>query len=339
MHKYLGVEPLSRWLGKESVIVNKLIHYGIGRLIIERTKFWSALFPLVVKGLRLTKIALGIFGYLHRKRIAVQISKDSPYRNTISADIGFAILPPGTFDAVDQIIPVAKSIYKDHLYRLGCHKADSGYSLLLSSSTVKNRKCQRTDLRYHPQFQALAAYRPFVEIASAYLGELPILGFIDLELILPVADGNYADIGEDLGARAFHIDVGGSAGKQVKCFIPVEDVDEGNGATIVMNAKTSRQLAQATHYSGGRISDNIVFSDPWRQHLVHTSCPAGSVIFMDTFGMVHCGGRTTTRPRIMIILQYTSKYVAAETELQRNRFEFDKHLAMANPISRQLFDL
>ena len=107
MHKHLGVQLFSRRLGKESVIIKEFIHYGIGRLIIERTKFWSALFPLVVKGLRLTKIALGTFGYLHRKRIAVQISKDSPYRNTISEDIGFAILPSGTFDAVDQIIPAA----------------------------------------------------------------------------------------------------------------------------------------------------------------------------------------------------------------------------------------
>tara|TARA_B100001123_G_C15344974_1_gene1036570 strand:- start:5595 stop:6626 length:1032 start_codon:yes stop_codon:yes gene_type:complete len=337
---FAAAHSILRLLRNPSDINKRLTHYGIGRLILNRMRFYSPLFSITVKGLRLIRIAVDPFGYFYRKKLARELSKHSKYKQVMPSDKGFAILPPGTFEAVDQIIPEARSLYHDFYHNyVEMDRITDRHSSLLSYSPINGYLHGRVDLREYPNFQSLAEYRPFIEIASTYLGEFPILGSIDLQMILPSLQSSPTTGEKDLGSQEFHIDSGGSAGRQVKCFIPIEDINEKNGATLFLDATTSRKLADSISYRAGRIPDKVVFSNPWQQYLVSTNCPSGSVIFLDSYRTIHCGGRVTLQPRVMITLQYVSPYVAAETALQRKRFDFDIQRALANNISKHLFNL
>jgi len=312
--------------------LERIRYYGVGPLVLDQVKVYPRLLPSAFKSLRLAKRAANLTGYLHRKRVAAKISKISEFKNLFPAKSGYRICPPGTFEAVDRIIPVARAVYKDFLglYPSG-RMGPAIYSKLLFDYKRADGDHSRTDLRAHPEFQKLAENRAFIEMASGYLGEVPILGTIDLQVIVPNDDTQ--------GFQKFHIDGGGYAGRQMKIFIAVEDVDEDNGATFVMDASVSRKLAKKIGYRHGRIADEIIMAEPWRQHVVSASGPAGTTFLYDTCRAIHAGGRTRTRPRVVIILQYISKYTAAGTALQRNEFDFDREQAASDPVTKLLFDL
>ena len=326
-------------LRKPRYLLERINHYGIGRLILDRVKSYPRIFSITSTTLLITKIVLDPIEYLQRRQLAKKITKDSPFRNLVSLDTGYAMLPPATFEGVEKILPIAQSIYQEFLQNHPTgRRSQSSSSNLLTSSPQSGAGLERTDLRAHPEFQRLAHYRPFLEIACDYLGEFPILASIDLQVV----SANRLDqnnLFEPRGAEEFHIDGGGSGGKCLKCFIALEDVDEDNGATIVLNRTSSRKLAREIGYRQGRIPDEVIFREPWKQQLIHMSMPAGGVLFLDSRKIVHCGTRLRKRPRITIVLHYATKYLAGESELQRHRFEFDRHAAMEEPFDRLLFNL
>ncbi len=321
-------------------LFQRINHYGIGRLILERTKFHPTVFSISLTVLRVTKIFLDPLEYIQRRKLAKIIVKDSNFRNRVLIDTGYAMFPPGTFEAVENILPIANSIYEKFLEKHPSgRKGQSGYSSLLTTSPQSGVGPERTDLRAYPEFQTLAHYKPFLEIACDYLGEFPILAAIDLQVVSPNPSNQSDSFELERGPKDFHIDSGGKGGNCLKCFIALEDVDQDNGGTIVLNRASSRKLAKEIGYRQGRIPDEIIFREPWRQQLTHLYTLAGGVYFLDSYKTFHCGTRATNRPRILINLMYASKYLAGESELQRNRYDFDHRAAKAEPYGRFLFNL
>ena len=321
-------------------LLERIIHYGIGRIILERTKFHPRVFSITSRIIQIAKIFLDPIEYLQRRQLATKITEDSNFRNLVSSDTGYAVCPPGTFEEVERILPIARSIYQKFLQNHPTGRSgQSSYSSLLTTSPQAGVSLQRTDLRAHPEFQALACYRPFLEIACDYLGEFPILAAIDLQVVSANRIDQNNLFEPERGPKDFHIDGGGSAGKCLKCFIALEDVDENNGGTMILNRASSRKLAREIGYRQGRIPDEAIFRDPWKQQIIQMSTPAGGVFFLDSYKTFHCGTRAPNRPRIMISLMYASKYIAAESELQRHRFDFDHRAAMTELYGRFLFNL
>ncbi len=156
--------------------LGRVRHYGFGRVVIDQAKAYPALLPATFKALRAAKIAMDPFGYVRRRRIAANMAARSQYRNFFSPIEGFVAAPPAV-RGVDEIIPVARELYADFLstYPMGTLDGTS-FSYLLYDHSKSREHHKSIDIRANAAFQELASYRPFLEIASCYLGEFPILG-------------------------------------------------------------------------------------------------------------------------------------------------------------------
>lgn len=305
----------------------KVQQYGFGRVVAKQLKDFPALQWLSREPVRRSKIAVDPIGYARRRQLAKEIVSASAYRDYFPVDTAYKVAPPGTFEAVDKIIPVARSVFQEFFRQYPDGKPDgSSYSYLLYDLKKPYGGVVRTDLRAHPQFFELACFRPFVEMASQYIGEIPIIGNVDLQLVMPNE--------HNTGFQQFHIDR--NAKRQLRIFIAVDDVTEGNGATMVIPADKSAEIERELHHRYGRISDDKILSDEYRPFVQHATGPAGTTFFFDTCRNIHCGARARTGPRKLIMLLYVSKYSYAELLLELGKIDFDRKQVEGDPIRELL---
>lgn len=321
-----------RALMSPSYAMERVKHYGVARLIIDNLKSAPALMPPAFKAIKAAKIAADPFGYSKRTRLAAEMMRTSEWKDFFSPKTGYLAAPPGTFKDIDDIIPKARELYASFLrmYPSGAMN-DTSFSYILYDHSKSKEQHGVEDLAANPAFQDIACSRPLVEIASCYLGEVPIVGSVRLQVVKPNPDTE--------GFQKFHIDGAGIAPKQLKIFIAIEDVDEGNGATMIVPADISREISQSIGHRFGRISDEVVFSERFKSHVQHAAGSAGTAFLFDTCRSVHAGARARTRPRVLLMLQYNTKYGAAETLLERGRIKFDRERASRDELSRLLFNL
>jgi hypothetical protein len=288
---------------------------GFGRTVIYFAKFMPGpLYDAIVHLIKPAKIMADPLGFFHRRSLAAKLAQNSAYKEFFPEDEAFKIAPPHTFEAVDDIVPVARRIYADFMEAHPNGRANgTAYSYLLCDYRNGPADGNVTDLKSNPEFQDLALYRPFVEMASKYIGEVPVLGSMLFQVVMPNESTE--------GFQRFHIDQ--IDRRQFKIFIAIEDVDEGNGATIILPADASAALSREINHHFGRIADEVVYSEKWKPHIKLAAGPSGSAFFFDTCRVVHCGARTRTKPRVIIQLQYVSKYSQAEGPGQLGKVIFD----------------
>lgn len=302
-------------LVRPDLVFNKIRQYGFGRTVMDFTKRYPALTWHVRPAIRAAKILREPFGYMRRKRLARNLVAASKHKGFFPHSQAFIAAPPGTFEAIEDILPPARSIVKKYFSIYPDGKDGEGhYAYLLRDFESGKPDDGITDLRRYPEFQDLALHRPFIEIASEYLGEIPIIGSCMLQITMP------NDKTE--GFQRYHIDR--IDRRQLKIFIAIEDVDEDNGATIIVPADISKKIAQSLNHRFGRIPDEVIHSENWSRHINRAAGPAGSAFFFDTCRVVHCGARARTKPRIIIQLQYVSRYCYAEPPSQLGKVIFDR---------------
>jgi hypothetical protein len=310
---------LVRAISNPVMAYRKAREYGLGRLVIHFSKdLPGPIADFFRSSIKVGKIAADPLGFIKRKRLAADLVKQSSYRDYFPEETAFVIAPPGTFKAVDDIVPVARCIVADFMSAHPSGRANkSSYSYLLCDYRNSPADGNVTDLARFPQFQDLALSRPFVEMASKYIGEVPVVSSVLLQVVMPNETVE--------GFQQFHIDR--IDNRQFKIFIAIEDVDEDNGATMVLPADASEALARSINYEYGRIPDDVVYSDKWKPHMKLAAGPAGSAFIFDTCRLVHAGARARNKPRVIIQLQYVSKYSQAEGPAQLNKVIFDKSRA------------
>jgi hypothetical protein len=299
--------------------LQKVKDRGFGRTVTYFAKLMPGPFYEAFVGLvKPVKIMTDPLEFFRRRSLAAKLARNSAYREFFPEDKAFKIAPPGTFKAVDDIVPVARRVYADFMSAHPDGKANATpYSYLLCDYKNGPADGNITDLKSYPEFQDLALFRPFVEMAAKYLGEVPILSSVFFQVVAP----NDSTV----GFQRFHIDK--IDRRQFKIFIAIEDVDEGNGATIILPADVSAALSRSINHHFGRIADEVIYSEKWEPHIKLAAGPSGSAFLFDTCRVVHCGARTRTKPRVIIQLQYVSKYSQAEGPGQLGRVIFDRSRA------------
>jgi hypothetical protein len=310
-------------------LLERIQRQGVSRITMHYLGRYPSVAWATRKGLRQALIAKDLAGYIKRKRMAAEIVKSSPYAGYMP-ESAFRVAPPGTFKEVDAIIPVAREAYKNFLKHNPSGRLGDEYAFYILHDYAKpvvNHEV--ADLLQFPEFQELATARPLVEAAAAYLSEMPILGHIGLQVVVP---NDYT-----VGFQKFHIDT--DAERQMKVFIAIEDVDEENGATMLLPADESASVRKAIRHVVGRIEDDLLHESIPKEKILHAKGPAGSAFFFDPSRAIHAGARTRNRPRIILHLQYSTKYPYIPTSLQQGWIKFDREKALSNEYGAYLFDL
>ena len=151
----------------------------------------------------------------------------------------------------------------------------------------------------------LACHPILLHPVTEYLGMLPVL---------QNATFLYSPNETRTPARSqlFHLD--GEEYKQVKVFIHLDDVDEDTGPLTIIDGCNSRQLYKAlkksglTRFRNEKHEDETVFRFV-DENAIHKLCgPRGTMSLVDTCNCYHYGSRYGKRPRLALLLHYTTPY-------------------------------
>lgn len=153
---------------------------------------------------------------------------------------------------------------------------------------------------------------PFVDIASKYLGTLPILESFQMWY-------SPNDSDELIGSKQLHRDP--EDFRQLKIFIPIEDIQKENGPLNVMDKEDSKKLYEYLVKKRIIKKRNQKIDDKYADnlHLFSNEILLNNdqCALVDTCSCYHFGSRKSSKPRKLLFLHFTSAF-SAKTPIFRN---------------------
>jgi hypothetical protein len=178
-------------------------------------------------------------------------------------------------------------------------------------------------LQEHPQLVDFALNPAFLNMATRYLGGVPVLRRVT---VFYSSARGYEDL---IRSQLFHCD--GEDIKQLKFFINLYDVGESDGPFTFVPAHLTDHLLKKYKQKHGalpksnRYQDEEVFEFVPESELVYGTGKAGDGLAVDTSRCMHYGSRLQAdRFRLIYFLQYVSYHNVAECKLNTmdaHRFE------------------
>jgi hypothetical protein len=228
--------------------------------------------------------------YTRRQKVAREWADRAGFEITRSA--GFRIFQPGRFAEADEVVAESQRLAAA-AGDIAARSANKPFMVPILQSAKLPR--DSAYLRF--------ASRPDVVAAVArYLGMVPILTSIE------VYYSAFRDVAL-ASSQLFHCDQDDTS--QIKVYILCTEVDEKNGAMLLLGADTSRIVRRALRYEyRNRATDEEVFDavgDRDRHLMVG---PPGTVAFVDTSRCFHYGSRVRegAPPRLVAVFQYLSPF-------------------------------
>ena len=164
---------------------------------------------------------------------------------------------------------------------------------------------------------------PFVDIATKYLGTLPILDTFQMWF-------SPNDSHELEGSKLLHRDP--EDFKQLKIFIPVEEIQINNGPLNVIDKKESKLLYEDLIKKKIISGRNQKIDDKYAKKLNLTNhkilLKNDECALVDTCANYHYGSRISSKPRKLLFLHFTTAF-SAKTPIFRSydsekKFSLDK---------------
>lgn len=157
-------------------------------------------------------------------------------------------------------------------------------------------------LHRHPELLKLAENSGLVSTISAYLGQVPVIGSMQLWLSKP------NPLKE--GSQLFHLDKADL--RQVKLFLNVIDIDNENGPFTYIPADRTAVLRRRLSEPYSRVMDEEIESNDGSRDIAHLTGAAGTGALVDTCRCLHCGSRISAGKRLVLLIQYLPFHCALE---------------------------
>jgi hypothetical protein len=169
------------------------------------------------------------------------------------------------------------------------------------------------DLLENPHIVDFALSDPILNMATEYLGEVPVLRRVAMLLSTNRSEAL-------IRSQLFHYD--GEDIRQLKFFINLMDVSEADGPFTFLPAHKTKKvidsyLKKHKHIpASNRFPDEEIFSRCAESDVNQVTGPAGKAAAVDTSRCLHFGSRVTPgRARLILFLQYVSYHNLAECKL------------------------
>ena len=231
-------------------------------------------------------------GHDRRRTLARELAAHVPLR--IDPEVGFLRAQPGDVPGTDAVVAAAlrliEAVGKEALLRDRKKPMAKGF-------------LPAGDLTLESPYLRLALGDEVVSIVSDYLGMIPVLTYVDVW---------YSPHEEKppRSSQLFHLD--NADVRQVKLFLHCEDVLAASGPLTVLDASTSRRLANQIGYrlSQTRVDDETVERTLGGARWVALEGSAGAAAFVDTSRCFHFGSRVEAgaAPRKLVVFQYLTPY-------------------------------
>ena len=161
----------------------------------------------------------------------------------------------------------------------------------------------------------------FIAPIINYLGSVPLLWTCEVW----VSPNKSFETGR---SQEFHLD--GEDIRQVKCFIPLEDITEDSGPLNIINAENTKNIFNKLHnakkinFRHQKVSDEDMYKVTSKKNTVTLLAKKGDVIMLDTSRCYHYGSRPGKKIRKLLFLQFfsiNSKKLSIFQNFHNNKYD------------------
>lgn len=219
-------------------------------------------------------------------------------------------------------VDIPQSLAVDGWTKLPKQQIKGGEELARHCAAIFDR--QKVDVlsRYSPPFTLVSEitdsvdcpedFEPIVRFCSqpalfnliaAYMGEYPVLSTIALGYTAPQSNL--------VGSQLFHCD--STDPRALHLVMPIWPIDEESGPFTFLPATKSTRVRTAIQHDRGRIPDEVMFSHISNDDLVYCTGEPGDVYLVNPYACLHCGARTRSKPRLILIINFNSLFQGPES--------------------------
>ena len=239
------------------------------------------------------KIACHPSQYWLRRRVAVELSGTTAETSRVPRVAGYRCFSPDDYPGVPDVVAYCTRLYQQ------AQKANSAHAFM------KNPKkgfllsvLEGQDFCQHPELIGFMVSRPILDVATAYLGSVPLLAGAKLWWS-PENDTARS-------SQRFHLDYENV--RQLKVFINIFETAEDQGPLTFIPAHVSDQIQRSRGRVIGRVDDEWVYAERDREQVCRLTGPAGSGAFLDTSRCLHYGSRGNRRDRLVLMFQFLTHH-------------------------------
>jgi len=282
---------------------------GFGRTIIKiNTKYK---FTSDYKARRLIKLFKKIFSpmdMLQRFSMARKLQRHSAYADFVSKKMGYQAMKlsdiPEASKAItscreylEKLNPKIQSLVGQETFIHPLQEEHSDYTGIAKAGIY--------NLRDIPGLTELMLSPTMIEMASCYLGEVPVVASVVLYISLP----NDTMI----GSQMYHSDA--EDFRQVQFIFAITDIEEDCGPFTLIPADKSKPILDERYARStvGRLSDEDVYDVVGGSDAkIKLLGSAGSCWAVDTTRCLHYGSRGNNKVRCHLQIQFVSRFSPAE---------------------------
>jgi len=256
----------------------------------------------IVKDLQFTHLALRHAHNRRRRKYSgfdhlVGLNKNDEHLSIIDKKLGYALIDASDLQVIGKAIRCAKSLYCPEMVK-------KAYKARGKNGPFYVSKCDHNDQASKPIFD-LAMDECILAPVRRYLDATPVI--VAVEVWFSPNDMEKVDFNSQL----FHFDR--EDYQQIKCFVPIHDIDETCGPMTLVPKEATRHFVKALWKRGKIPSTKARFEDALVERFASGKSlrlcgKAGSIIFADTTQCLHYGSRAAKKPKYHLAFQYLTPY-------------------------------
>jgi hypothetical protein len=177
------------------------------------------------------------------------------------------------------------------------NKLNNNYKEYLQSVLSKS------ELKVNDPIIKIAMDDYLVNLASNYLGMIPIIGQIQLWY-------SPNESTQDEGSQFFHLDYADI--KQFKVFIMLDDIDKNAGPLTFITSKDSKIISDKINYKLSnteiRVPDEVIEKYVSKENWIQAIGKKGQILYIDSCRCMHFGSRNGKKPRRILMIQYITPF-------------------------------
>jgi hypothetical protein len=208
---------------------------------------------------------------------------------TVDPNKGYATFSAGVLPGLEPVLGRCRDLFEARRQELSRQAFLLNPNKLFLLSVLAG-----DDFCAHPDLLRFMVSRPILDIATAYLGAVPLLAGANLWWSPPNDSAS--------SSQLFHTD--NEDWRQLKVMINVYDTDASHGPFTLVPADASERALRATRYVTGRLPDEAVHAHIGDCQPVAFTGRAGSGGFVDTSRCLHFGSRENRDDRLVLAFQF-----------------------------------
>lgn len=270
-----------------------------------------------LKQIKFTYFGLWFNYYLRKKKLKKIINNikfnfpnflDIENEDKIDRLKGYKILNYPNIEEIDEVINFCKTKYSIEYVIKNNKNSSKGGTLNIVDVDLKD--INNKIIRDFCQNQNL------IKIISNYLNEIPILFNVQV-WFSPNQISN-----ELLGSQLYHFDR--EDFRQLKLFIPIEDIDKDSGPLTLISSKNSMKFILKKLINLKLISSKGRFTDKeikkyFKEDIeISLECKRRQIAMIDTTQCLHYGSRPSKKYKYHLSIQFISPYSTKLDKISKN---------------------